>query len=124
MAIFLEPISREIPVVVDVLTGMTNEQKAFVSYTKTAKADSVVGNNIAYFTNTVFYQNPPDGFEINPESFDVYVNKTYLSTLERTITNEPGSDRIKLEINTSELGYGIDGNDEIIIVGKLEILGS
>ena len=92
--------------------GMTAAQISFVGISTTALADSTT-TTTATFNNKAFAV-PPTGFTVDQSSFVVYVNGIAVSTTERTVA-ESGSNIV---VTFTGLGYDLDGNDQVLLVGK------
>ena len=94
--------------------GMTIEQIEFVALNTTILA-STVTTDLATFNNKAFTI-PPEGFTITQESFTVYINGIAIPTNARTVA-EDGSN-ITITFNSSELGYSVDDEDQVLMTGK------
>jgi len=92
--------------------GMTAAQITFIGLNTTAVADSTT-TSTATFDNKSFAI-PPTGFSIDQNSFTVFVNGVAIITSARTVA-EVGSDIV---VTFTGLGYGLDGNDQVLLVGK------
>lgn len=94
--------------------GMTQEQIEFVALNTTILASNVT-TDLATFNNNVF-ATAPEGFTITQESFTVYINGIAIPTNARTVV-EDGSNII-IRFNSSELGYSVDDEDQVLMTGK------
>ena len=92
--------------------GMTQEQIDFVGINTTAVADQVTGGVAIFVGKTIL--TPPVGFVLDQLSFQVYVNGVVIQTADRTVT-QVGSN---VQVTFNNLDYGIDSQDQVILVGK------
>lgn len=93
-------------------TGVLTDEAQFINLANSEQADSQTADT-ATFTNHSF-ATPPTGFAVNQSSFQVFVNGLIVIESERTVA-ESGSDIV---ITFSGLGYSLDGDDKILLVGK------
>ena len=93
--------------------GMTPAEIAFVGLNTTAIADSV-SSPVATFINKTIVT-PPTGFPaITQNDFKVYINGQFISNNLRTVV-QSGSN---ITVTFSGLEFPIDGNDQVVLVGK------
>ena len=92
--------------------GMTAEQIAYVQLNNIVLADSQTGT-VATYTGRRF-ATPPAGFTLNQYDFQVYVNGVILAYDDRTVA-EAGSN---IEVTITGLGYDLDDDDKVLLVGK------
>lgn len=96
---------------------LTQEIKDYLSLNSTAAVSSInVSTRTATFAN-VLIVTAPSGFSLGQDEFFVYVNNTYIPNTQRTVS-QAGND-ITVVFST-EIGYPIAADDEIILVGKFE----
>lgn len=95
--------------------GMTVEEITYQNIYNSAIANTVTSNT-ATFNNRSF-ATPPSGFSITQADFSVYVNGISIRTDYRVVS-ELGSN-IVVTFDTDAIGYLMDSNDEIEIVGKI-----
>jgi len=95
--------------------GMTAEQITYVGMLNTALAD-VVSEPTATF-NSKLIATPPAGFPALEEGdFQVYINGVVIPKENRVTTlPQVGTD---ITVTFSDLGFVLDGTDQVIIVGK------
>ena len=95
--------------------GMTQEQITYVGMLNTALAD-VVSEPTATF-NSKLIATPPNGFPTLSEGdFQVYINGVVIPKENRTTTlPQIGTD---ITITFNDLGFILDGTDQVVIVGK------
>jgi len=93
--------------------GMTAAEIAYVGMSNTALADTVVGLLATFNNHTI--ASPPIGFPVLDEGdFQVYINGVMIPTQNRT-TVQSG---VNITTTFTDLGFTLDGTDQIIIVGK------
>ena len=97
-------------------TGMTLEQIIFVSTSNTAIAD-IITLNLATFTGKKFLT-PPTGFEIDENSFNVFVNGVATNP-DHVLVEDTGSS-ITATFNPSLIGYNVESTDTVVLTGKLQ----
>jgi hypothetical protein len=97
-------------------TGMTLEQIIFVSTSNTAIADTIT-LNLATFTGKKFLT-PPTGFEIDENSFNVFVNGVAINP-DHVLVQDTGSS-ITATFNPSLIGYNVESTDTVVLTGKLQ----
>tara|TARA_B100001093_G_scaffold67502_1_gene57574 strand:+ start:4574 stop:4960 length:387 start_codon:yes stop_codon:yes gene_type:complete len=93
-------------------TGVLSNEATFINLRSSAQADSQT-NNTATF-NSYSFATAPTGFSVNQSSFEVYINGLIVAEANRTVA-ESGSNIV---ITFSGLGYNLDGDDKILLVGK------
>ncbi len=93
-------------------TGVQSNEAQFINLSNSAEANSQT-NNTATFNNRSF-ATAPSGFAVSQTSFQVYINGLIVTESRRTVA-ESGSDIV---ITFSGLGYNLDGDDKILLVGK------
>ena len=93
--------------------GMTAAEIAFVGLNTTAIAD-LIASPVATFINKTIVT-PPTGFPaITQNDFKVYINGQFISNNLRTVV-QSGSN---ITVTFSGLEFPIDGNDQVVLVGK------
>ena len=95
--------------------GMTDEQIGYQNLNNSAIAN-IITTNTATFNNRRFAV-PPSGFTITQADFNVFVNGISIRTDYRVVS-ELGSN-IVVTFDTGAIGYTMDSNDEIEIIGKI-----
>ena len=98
----------------DSAPGMNNEEIAFVALNTAALADTV-STNLATFNNRTIAA-APAGFTVSQSSFQVYINGIIAPQSARTVT-QVDSD-ITVTFDAGILGYNVDSNDQVLLVGK------
>ena len=93
-------------------TGIKSTESQFINLNNIDEADSQT-TNTATFSNRSF-ATAPSGFAVNQSRFQVYVNGLIITESSRTVA-ESGSDIV---ITFTGLGYNLDGDDKILLVGK------
>jgi len=94
--------------------GMNNEEIAFVALNTAALADTVSTNLATYNNKTIAAT--PAGFTLTQSSFQVYINGIIAPENARTVT-QVDSD-ITVTFNAGILGYNVDSDDQVLLVGK------
>ena len=94
--------------------GMNNEEIAFVALNTAALADTVSTNLATYNNKTIAAT--PAGFTLTQSSFQVYINGIIAPQSARTVT-QVDSDII-VTFNAGILGYNVDSDDQVLLVGK------
>ena len=94
--------------------GMNNEEIAFVALNTAALADTVSTNLATYNNKTIAAT--PAGFTLTQSSFQVYINGIIAPQSARTVT-QVDSD-ITVTFNAGILGYNVDSDDQVLLVGK------
>ena len=97
-------------------TGMTLEQIIFVTTSNTAIATSV-STNLATFAGKSFLT-PPTGFEIDENSFNVFVNGVAINPA-HVLVQDTGSS-ITVTFNPALVGYNVTSSDTVVLTGKLQ----
>jgi len=97
-------------------TGMTLEQIIFVTTSNTAIASSV-STNLATFAGKSFLT-PPTGFEIDENSFNVFVNGVAINPA-HVLVQDTGSS-ITVTFNPALVGYNVTSSDTVVLTGKLQ----
>jgi len=93
--------------------GMTAAEIAFVGLNTTAIANSITSPVATFSTRTI--ATPPAGFPaITQNDFKVYINGQFISNNLRTVV-QSGSN---ITVTFSGLEFPIDGNDQVVLVGK------
>lgn len=98
----------------DTAPGMNNEEIAFVALNTAALADTV-STNLATFNDRTIAA-APAGFTVTQSSFQVYINGIIAPESARTVT-QVDSD-ITVTFDAGILGYNVDSNDQVLLVGK------
>ena len=96
---------------------LTQEIKDYLSLNSTAIASSINVNTRTATFASVSIVTAPSGFSLGQDEFFVYVNNTYIPNTQRTVS-QSGSD-ITVVFST-DIGYPLASDDEIILVGKFE----
>ena len=95
-------------------SNLSPEQIAFLSLNSTAIATSIA-SPVATFANKSFAVTPTN-FTVDQSSFDVYINGVIIPQGQRTVA-ESGND-ITVTFDTGAIGYPLESNFEIVLVGK------
>lgn len=97
---------------------LTQEIKDYLSLNTTAVASSInTGTNTATFSN-VAITTAPTGFNLGQDEFYTYINNTYIPNTQRTVSQS--GDNITVVFVTNDIGYTLNADDEIVLVGKFE----
>ena len=94
--------------------GMNDEEIAFVALNAAVLADTV-STNLATFNNRTIAA-APVGFTVTQSSFQVYINGIIAPESARTVT-QVDSD-ITVTFDAGILGYNVDSDDQVLLVGK------
>jgi hypothetical protein len=94
--------------------GMNEEEIAFVALHKAVLADTVSTNLVTFNNRTIAAA--PAGFTITQSSFQVYINGIIAPESARTVT-QVDSD-ITVTFDAGILGYNVDSDDQVLLVGK------
>lgn len=95
--------------------GLTAQQSLYLQLNNSATATTITSNT-ATFAGKQF-ASPPEGFTITQADFDVYVNGITISVQNRVVSELGGN--LIVTFDTGAIGYSMDSNDLITIVGKL-----
>lgn len=96
---------------------LTQEIKDYLSLNSTAIASSINVNTRTATFASVSIVTAPSGFSLGQDEFFVYVNNTYIPNTQRTVS-QSGSDITA--VFSTDIGYPLAADDEIILVGKFE----
>ena len=97
---------------------LTQEIKDYLSLNSTAVAASInTGTHTATFSG-VTITTAPTGFNLGQDEFFVYINNTYIPNTQRTVSQS--GDNIIVVFSTNDIGYTLNSDDEILLVGKFE----
>jgi hypothetical protein len=96
--------------------NLSTQQIVFLTTSNSAVATSISGNVATFVGKTIL--TPPTGFTLDENSFVVYVNGVGINPT-HVLIQQVGSD-ITATFDTTLIGYSINGNDTIIITGKLQ----
>lgn len=95
--------------------SMTAAQIAYISLNTTSTASSISGTNTAIFNGKTI-ATPPSGFTLGQEAFSLFINNTYIPNSQRTVS-QSGSN-INVVFVTNSMGYLLNNDDEVVLVGK------
>jgi hypothetical protein len=97
---------------------LTQEIKDYLSLNNTAAAASInTVTHTATFSD-VTITTAPTGFSLGQDEFFVYINNTYIPNTQRTVSQS--GDNINVVFSTNDIGYTLNSDDEILLVGKFE----
>ena len=96
---------------------LTQEIKDYLSLNSTAEAGSINVNTRTATFASVSIVTAPSGFSLGQDEFFVYINNTYIPNNQRTVS-QSGSDITA--VFSTDIGYPLAADDEIILVGKFE----
>ena len=94
---------------------MTTEQITYLSLNTTSTANSISDSNTAVFNGKTI-ATPPTGFTLGQEAFSLFINNTYIPNSQRTVSQV--SSNISVSVVTNDLGYLLNNDDEVVLVGK------
>jgi len=95
--------------------SMTTEQITYLSLNTTSTANSISDSNTAVFNGKTI-ATPPTGFTLGQEAFSLFINNTYIPNSQRTVSQV--SSNISVSVVTNDLGYLLNNDDEVVLVGK------
>ena len=96
---------------------LTQEIKDYLSLNSTTEAGSINVNTRTATFASVSIVTAPSGFSLGQDEFFVYINNTYIPNNQRTVS-QSGSDITA--VFSTDIGYPLAADDEIILVGKFE----
>ena len=96
---------------------LTQEIKDYLSLNSTSIASSINVNTRTATFPSVSIVTAPSGFSLGQDEFFVYINNTYIPNNQRTVS-QSGSDITA--VFSTDIGYPLAADDEIILVGKFE----
>ena len=97
---------------------LTQEIKDYLSLNSTAVASSInAGSHTGTFSD-VTITTAPSGFSLGQDEFYTYINNTYIPNTQRTVSQS--GDNIIVVFSTGDMGYTLNVEDEIVLVGKFE----
>ncbi len=97
---------------------LTQEIKDYLSLNSTAINSSInINMSTATFAG-VSIVTAPSGFNLGQDEFFVYINNTYIPNTHRTVSQSGSS--INVVFDTGTIGYPLEADDEIVLVGKFE----
>ena len=96
---------------------LTQEIKDYLSLNSTSIASSINVNTRTATFASVSIVTAPSGFSLGQDEFFVYINNTYIPNNQRTVS-QSGSDITA--VFSTDIGYPLAADDEIILVGKFE----
>jgi len=96
---------------------LTQEIKDYLSLNSTSIASSINVNTRTATFPSVSIVTAPSGFSLGQDEFFVYINNTYIPNTQRTVS-QSGSDITA--VFSTDIGYPLAADDEIILVGKFE----
>ena len=96
---------------------LTQEIKDYLSLNSTSIASSINLNTRTATFASVAIVTAPSGFSLGQDEFFVYINNTYIPNNQRTVS-QSGSDITA--VFSTDIGYPLAADDEIILVGKFE----
>lgn len=97
-------------------TSQTGNATEYLLTNSSALAD-IIEETYAIYNNKTILEKPQEVSQ-NTTVIDVFINKTYIPTTQRSILQN-GAD-IKVVFDTSKLGFTLDQDDEIIMTGKFK----
>lgn len=92
----------------------------YLNTNKPLKAD-IISSPIEFKFTGASILNPPSGSQLPPTSinnFIIYVNGQYVPSAFASYAVYPGN--VTFQLNTGSIGYGLETDDEIIVIGKFE----